>query len=322
MNRQVTKDNGAALLIRQVAEKEIKLEELSREDLEKIARLAMVDEAKAKFAKARDLARIDYAARREQFLLEAGHSKSRATRYLYDRALTRLEEWCTDQGITPLELDSFQADRYVMALRAAGSASATVNVYVAAASSFFGRLERWGEKQGLRNPFRGTKARPRKQSVKKTEIPSEEEIRVLLDAADPLMRAAITVMAYLGLRVGGLPDFSITGNRWLTFTKGKEQSGEISEEIRAVITRGGLSLKGPFVPLTAQNLKDRFGYLVGKLVMARKITQQYSCHDLRHAFAVRLYEANGHDIYRLSKALGHANIGVTETYLKSLKGVA
>jgi site-specific recombinase XerD len=26
---------------------------------------------------------------------------------------------------------------------------------------------------------------------------------------------------------------------------------------------------------------------------------------------------NGHDIYRLSKALGHANIGVTETYLKT-----
>jgi hypothetical protein len=30
--------------------------------------------------------------RREQFLSEAGHSKSKATRYLYDRALTRLEQ--------------------------------------------------------------------------------------------------------------------------------------------------------------------------------------------------------------------------------------
>jgi hypothetical protein len=33
-------------------------------------------------------------------------------------------------------------------------------------------------------------------------------------------------------------------------------------------------------------------------------------------------EASGHDIYRLSKALGHANIGVTETYLKTLSGVS
>jgi integrase len=157
--------------------------------------------------------------------------------------------------------------------------------------------------------------------VKKTEIPSQEEIQILLDAADPLTRAAITFMAYLGLRVGRLPDFSITRNRWLTFTKGKKQSGEISDEIRAVITRGGLSLKGPFLPLTAQNLKDRFGYMVGKLVTARKISKQYSCYDLRHAFAVHLNEANGRDIYRPSKARGHANIGVTETYLKTLKKV-
>jgi integrase len=53
-----------------------------------------------------------------------------------------------------------------------------------------------------------------------------------------------------------------------------------------------------------------------------RISKQYSCHDLRHTFAVRLYETKGHDIYRLSKALGHPNIGVTETYLKSIGGVA
>jgi integrase/recombinase XerD len=40
-------------------------------------------------------------------------------------------------------------------------------------------------------------------------------------------------------------------------------------------------------------------------------------HDLRHAFAVRLYQATK-DVYQVEKALGHANVAVTETYLKSL----
>ena len=37
----------------------------------------------------------------------------------------------------------------------------------------------------------------------------------------------------------------------------------------------------------------------------------------RHAFAVRLYEAT-HDVYQVEKALGHANVSVTESYLRSL----
>ena len=42
-----------------------------------------------------------------------------------------------------------------------------------------------------------------------------------------------------------------------------------------------------------------------------------SCHDLRHAFTVRIYEAT-HDVYQVEKALGHANVPVTEAYLRSL----
>ncbi len=44
---------------------------------------------------------------------------------------------------------------------------------------------------------------------------------------------------------------------------------------------------------------------------------RYSVHDLRHAFAVKLYQ-EGRDIYAVSKALGHAGVAVTERYLRSL----
>jgi site-specific recombinase XerD len=58
-------------------------------------------------------------------------------------------------------------------------------------------------------------------------------------------------------------------------------------------------------------------YLVGRLYAAGKLRAKYSVHDLRHAFAVGLYEQTK-DIYRVEKALGHANIAVTEAYLRSL----
>jgi site-specific recombinase XerD len=48
-----------------------------------------------------------------------------------------------------------------------------------------------------------------------------------------------------------------------------------------------------------------------------KVRARYSVHDLRHAFAVWLYTET-RDIYAVEKALGHANVSVTETYLRSL----
>ena len=44
---------------------------------------------------------------------------------------------------------------------------------------------------------------------------------------------------------------------------------------------------------------------------------QYSVHDLRHAFAVKLNKETK-DIYLVEKARGHASVAVTEIYLRSL----
>ncbi len=63
--------------------------------------------------------------------------------------------------------------------------------------------------------------------------------------------------------------------------------------------------------------QDGFRYLTKKLHWEGQIAARHSCHDLRHAFAVRIY-GETHDVYLVEKALGHANVGVTETYLRSL----
>jgi integrase len=60
-----------------------------------------------------------------------------------------------------------------------------------------------------------------------------------------------------------------------------------------------------------------FRYLAERLHVAGKLRETYSLHDLRPSFAVRLYKKN-RDVYRVEKALGHATIAVTETYLQSL----
>jgi integrase len=125
------------------------------------------------------------------------------------------------------------------------------------------------------------------------------------------------MMSQGGLRVGALPSLSITGSRWTATTKGKEQGGKVPEEAREAIQRAGLSLRRPFAELTATKILLRFVYLVRRRHAAGKLEALYPVHDLRHAFAVRLYEST-HDVYQVEKALGRANVAVTETYLRSL----
>ncbi len=147
--------------------------------------------------------------------------------------------------------------------------------------------------------------------------PSEKEIKTLEHEADKDLRAAIVTMASIGLRVGELPGLSITGDRWRTTTKGKDQAGKVPEEAREAILEAGLPLRSPFADQTAGGIADRFRYLTKRLHEAGEIAARYSVHDLRHAFAVRRYQ-DGKDIYTMSKALGHAGVSVTERYLRSL----
>jgi len=90
------------------------------------------------------------------------------------------------------------------------------------------------------------------------------------------------------------------------------------------IRAAGLDIKKPFIWETRQRTKNnanaiegRINYHIEKLYKAGKIGAAYSCHDFRHYFAKNEYEKD-RDIYRLSKLLNHANVAITQTYLKSL----
>ena len=64
------------------------------------------------------------------------------------------------------------------------------------------------------------------------------------------------------------------------------------EEARKAITRAGLSLRAPFKAHSVHQIEDSLRYVVKKLHAAGTIDARYSCHDLRHAFTVRLYQAS------------------------------
>ena len=302
---------------RRIAEDSPRLADLAPPELERLARVVVAESLKDDLRREADLARIDYQAERQRFLTRASRTGSAHTLRAYRTALDRLEAWAERERIAPLELTPALADDWIESEKAAGGSPASVALRVAACSAFFTWLER--RHGDLRNPFRGTRARPVRKARRTLAVPSEAEITTIIESsgANPVLRAAAVAMARAGLRVGALPSLSITGSRWTATTKGKEQSGRIPDEAREAITAAALPLRSPFSELTAGAIAGRFARLTAKLHAAGRIQARYSVHDLRHAFAVKLYTAT-RDVYRVKQALGHANVGVTETYLRSL----
>jgi site-specific recombinase XerC len=155
---------------------------------------------------AANLAGIDYQAERETFLANAGRSGSKHTRRSYAADLGRMEAYAERAHVSPLELTPMRADDFIYSMKGE-AAAATVRRIVAACSSFFTWLERRHE--GIRNPFRGTKARPAKKAEKALAIPNAAEVKKILAALPAYEAAAVSVMAFRGLRIGGLPGMEI-----------------------------------------------------------------------------------------------------------------
>ena len=311
-------EKGQAALVkavaRRIAREAPSLEEVNAEGLEKLAKAVVVETLKDDLKARAKLEKIDYQGERQTFLSRV-HSAH--TRRAYTMALDRLEAWCKRQDITPLGLTPALADDWIETEKGGGS-PATTRLRVSGCSAFFTWLER--RHTEVRNPFRGTRSRPAMKATRVLAVPSEDEVNAILEEAkakDAATWSAILIMARLGLRVGALPGMSITADRYTTTSKGKEVRGEIGEELRHAVIRAGLPLRAPFGELSAPAIAERVREITEKMHGEGKLKAAYSAHDLRHAFAVRLYREI-HDVYAVRVALGHANVSVTEKYLRSL----
>ena len=199
---------GAAFIaarIEEIAHELPELEELTEEHATRIMRLAVVDELKDQVRRRVAAERLDWHAQRALFISDKSSPRTRA---VYDRALALLEAWMASHSMTPVDLTAREADDFIRELRGRRGPDGkppdadSVRLVVSVASSFFTFLER--RDATVRNPFRGTKIRPRSTWPVAT-IPSQEEIAILITEAKEVLAAALAVVAETGLRGGSPP---------------------------------------------------------------------------------------------------------------------
>ena len=154
-----------------------------------------------------------------------------------------------------------------------------------------------------------------------------------MDNFPAIERAILAALALRGLRAGALPMLEKKGDRYYGISKGKKLvEGDtdgitLPSAVLNAIRAAGLDIKKPFAwktrlkkrtTMNASAIQGRINKHLQKLYKEGKVKAAFSCHDFRHFFAVQEY-GKDKDIYRVSALLGHANVAITQTYLKSLK---
>lgn len=330
INRLFRHDKKAEYLsekIASLASRIPELKDLTPEQVDAIATATVIDELKAEMHRALLAARVNWAEEAEAFIDE---KNSRHTKIAYKRALDRFFAWLTRKNLSPLDLTPRLADDFIRSVRAEGKDTDTSRLYIAAASSFYTFLERRFDE--VRNPFRGTKARP-KATWKTAVIPSAEEITTIIETADPVLKVAVMVVAETGLRVGGLARMMIKADGTLvTISKGSQHihPEPLSAMTRQAIHDARLDARHPFRDVevnkrgqaTTPNeerftaaLKTRLARHCARLAQEGKIRTVYSFHDFRHAFADM---NSGRGLVWLRDRLGQSSIVTTEKYLKNV----
>lgn len=313
-------DNVKALA-KEIALKAPNLSDLNPEQLEAIAKYVITDGLKDQMKRAVNLAGIDYEQERLRFLENSSKTGSKETKRSYSTALQKLEMYCETRNISPLELTPAIADDFIYDLKKRNYSASTIRQAVAVASSFFTFLERRFNNGSnvMVNPFRGTKARPPKKLVRTCQYPTVSEARTIINELPPELSAIVHCMVHRGLRSGAFPTLKIHGKNFEATSKGKVINGELPMVCIQKIKKLDVSETArPFKRFTAGSIQQLVRYYVTKLYNAGKISAIYSVHDFRHLYAITDYKKYK-DIYRISKLLHHASIGITESYLRGLK---
>jgi integrase len=336
----ITPDEMARLL----CEKAPSLADLSPDQLKAVAQVVMTQDLVEELRVKKNLAGIDWTEERAHFVED---TRSPKTRKAYSAALDRLELWGRKEKIDLLALNASQADQFIRDLKAGHipaqdkgkvlngkrrgktpfqdgelPSAATSRLEISAISAFYSKLERYHSQ--IRNPFRGTRIRPPNENKKETVIPTEADYSAIIANVPAMEQAIIKTLALRGLRAGALPTLSRSAGRYYGTSKGKKLTEGTTEgiilpqEALDAIEKAGVDLKKPFSWTNADAIKRRINYYMGKLYKQGTIKAPYSCHDFRHFFAVREY-LRDKDIFRVSKLLNHADVSITQRYLRSLK---
>jgi len=270
------------------------------------------------------------------------------TRAAYRRDLHHWLHWCTTTGTEPLHATFLHVNAYARALESTIDprtdtplSAATVARKLSALSSWYTFLHKLGAINT--NPVAGADRPHLDRDHSATVGLSDDEIDALLYAtqhatgpAADRTRAAIALLADLGLRVGELVSLNIDdlgterGHRSIRFTGkgGKPRRRALTPHTAAAVDtylqrRAALAaveisdLSGPLLVTNTGRRLDRHAVfrLVRQVARTAGIAswEQLSPHSLRHAFATTA-RAEGVPLEDVQDAMGHADPRTTRRY--------
>ncbi len=277
----------------------------------------------------------------EGFLTEKEQrSGSRRTVQTYCAELERMFRWLDRQNILLLQIQRQDVIRYKGWLTERYSPN-TVRLALSTNSAFWTWLE--AEQYTARRPWVQIPY-PRREYRKTVKpgkpgdpVMSEEEYQAILSELDSRMhhegkrvcderirqsarklKAAVHVMGEYGLRLGSLQTVRRDGQYFSYTVKGgaihRKALRPVTEMMLAEV---GLSREEPFKRIEKAGIQVAMSRLTKDMASRGVIRNAYSCHDFRHYYAVNLYRETK-DIYAVSRALDHASVAVTETYLAGM----
>ncbi len=233
-----------------------------------------------------------------------GASRHRIEAFRKEFGPSRLDQ------ITPRDIDTLVEGRASLVK------PATLNRDFGVLRHMFTKAEEWG--MALSNPVRHF--RPLRVNNKRLRYLSKEEIEILLEVSDEILRPILVTAIHTGLRRGEL--FSLqwedldlqNGVVLVVDTKnGERREVPMSDTLRETLRRLPRRLDTPYVfpgrdGNELRNIRWRF-----ERVLKKAGIEGFVFHDIRHTFASHLVMA-GADLVTVKELLGHKSMQMTLRY--------
>jgi len=267
---------------------------LSKEESEQLLKAtvfsSMIDEMKIDG----QIQAIDYTKEVEAFFKQCSKNDSKHTVRQYRNGVTKLETYTQENDINILKLTPREADNFCISLKDFNLSNASVRSIISSCSTFFSFLER--RHMVIRNSFRGTRTRPPIRAKKQVLIPTEKELKVIIEnISNSITRMAIVFIRDTGIRVGAIDTLKIIpngyaerNNKYYAYSKGKDITGLVSKTMLTKIKNARFDVTEPFKNKSSEVVRVTFATTCKRMHKQGLIKDSYSVHDIRHLFAVAL----------------------------------
>ncbi|MBI5184756.1 MAG: site-specific integrase [Nitrospinae bacterium] len=257
----------------------------------------------------------------DRFMREHGPRVSKGMRIRYKVCLNSLMPFFENYSIS--EINPFLISQYKVKRREAGKKPATINRELAMLSKAFSlAVKEWG--WAKENPL--SKVSKEKEDNQKDRWLTREEEERLLSHCPQWLRSIVLFDLHTGMRCNEVLSMEWSWvdlfRQTLTipgaFAKnGKPRTIPLNKSAMSILVEKSKvrSLQSKVVFFNEAGKKRDIAKIgnVFRQTLKKAGIEDFSFHCLRHTFATRLAQA-GVDLYKVSKLLGHRDIGTTQRY--------